>query len=288
MRIVQISDTHISHLGGVTTDNFSRLVEFVNDELHPDLIVNSGDVSILTPDSEADREAAYKLHQCFNAPVAVLPGNHDLGEPGDHPWMGLSVTSERLANFVATFGSDHFVQLVDERWAIVGMNSEILSSGLPEEDAQWAWLEIVAAEVAGRSVLLFLHKPLWSPLPNFTEHALAVDPADRDRLLALFSDTRVRVVGSGHLHCYRAKFQGATLAIWAPSSAFIIKGMPQETEEITFNQLGLNQLGVVEYRIDGDEVEAYFRSVPTLREEEPWEMTEFTETMAAIEAAARA
>ena len=100
MRIVQISDTHISHLGGVTTDNFSRLVEFVNDELHPDLIVNSGDVSILTPDSEADREAAYKLHQCFNAPVAVLPGNHDLGEPGDHPWMGLSVTSGQFRRHV--------------------------------------------------------------------------------------------------------------------------------------------------------------------------------------------
>jgi hypothetical protein len=50
--------------------------------------------------------------------------------------------------------------------------------------------------------------------------------------------------------------------------------------------MGLNQLGVVEYRIDGDEVEVYFRSIPTLLEEEPWEMAEFTETMAAIEAAA--
>ena len=288
MRIVQISDTHISHLGGVTTDNFSRLVEFVNDELRPDLIVNTGDVSILTPDSEPDRETAYKLHQGFNAPVVVLPGNHDLGEPGDHPWMGLSVTSARLANFIATFGSDHFVQLVDETWAVVGMNSELLSSGLPEEGAQWAWLEEVAAQVAGRSLLLFLHKPLWSPLPEVTEHALAIEPVDRDRLLTLFSEARVRVVGSGHLHCYRSRYEGSTLAVWAPSSAFIIKGMSEETEKIVFSQLGLNQLGVVEYRIDGDEVEAYFRSIPTLREEEPWEMTEFTETMAAIEAAARA
>jgi 3',5'-cyclic AMP phosphodiesterase CpdA len=286
MRIVQISDTHISHLGGITTENFSRLVAFVNDELRPDLVVNSGDVSILTPDSEADREAAYKLHQAFDAPVMVLPGNHDLGEAGDHAWMGISVTSERVANFVATFGSDRFLKLIDEDWAVVGINSEILSSGLPEEDEQWAWLKDVGALVAGRSVLVFLHKPLWSPLPDFTEHALAIEAADRDRLLALLAGATVKAIGSGHLHCYRAAYEGDVLTVWAPSSAFIVKGLPQETGQLGFSHLGLNQLGVVEYRIDGDEISAYFRAVPTLQEEEPWEMVEFTETLAAIEAAA--
>jgi hypothetical protein len=49
---------------------------------------------------------------------------------------------------------------------------------------------------------------------------------------------------------------------------------------------GLNQLGVVEYRIEGDEIEAYFRSIPTLAEEEPFAAPAFTQTMAEIEAAA--
>jgi 3',5'-cyclic AMP phosphodiesterase CpdA len=288
MRIVQISDTHISHLGGVTTENFTRLVEFVNDDLRPDLIVNSGDVSILTPDSEADRESAYKLHRAFHAPVHVLPGNHDLGEAGDHAWMGISVTSERVANFLTTFGSDRFVKLIDDNWAIVGINSEILSSGLPEEAEQWGWLNDVGAIVSGRSVLLFLHKPLWSPLPEFTAHALAIETSDRDRILALFSSATLKAVGSGHLHRYRSAFEGSVLTVWAPSSAFIVKGRPKEDGPLGFSQLGLNQLGVVEYRIEDNEIEAYFRSVPTLREEEPWEMVEFTETMAAIEAAASA
>jgi hypothetical protein len=49
---------------------------------------------------------------------------------------------------------------------------------------------------------------------------------------------------------------------------------------------GLNQLGVVEYQIDGDELEVYFRSVPTLTENEPFDMAEFAQTMKIIEAAA--
>lgn len=276
MRIVQISDTHISHLGGVTSENFQTLVDFVNDVLRPDLVVNSGDVSMLTPDSAEDREAAHRLHAGFKAPLRVLPGNHDLGEAGDHAWMGLKVTSERVKGFTGTFGTDHFVELGTDGWAVVGMDSEILSSGLPEEADQWAWLEDVGRQAEGRSVVLFLHKPLWSPMPGFTEHAIAIGEADRDRILAIFGD-RLRVVGSGHLHCYRSSYEGDILTVWAPSSAFLIRSKESQT--------GLNQLGVVEYRIEGNEVEAYFRSVPTLREEEPFGMQEFTSTMAEIKAA---
>jgi 3',5'-cyclic AMP phosphodiesterase CpdA len=275
MRIVQISDTHISHFGGVTSENFELLVDFVNTELRPDLIVNTGDVSILTPDIAEDRVLAAKLHERFDAPVQVLPGNHDLGEANDHPWMGIAVTSERLAGFVETFGSDHFVNLDTERWAIVGMNSEILNSGLPEEAAQWAWLEEVADSSVGRSVLLFLHKPLWSPIPGYTEHALAIEESDRDRILEIFARSTLRAVGSGHLHCYATAKQGDVLTVWAPSSAFVVKSAGWN--------LGLNQLGVVEYRIEGNEIEAYFRATPSFTEAEPFTMPAFAETMALIE-----
>jgi hypothetical protein len=47
--------------------------------------------------------------------------------------------------------------------------------------------------------------------------------------------------------------------------------------------LGLNQLGVVEYRIDGESIEAFFRSVPSLVEDEPFALSAFVETMAEIE-----
>ena len=156
------------------------------------------------------------------------------------------------------------------------MNSEILSSGLPEEADQWEWLGQVAAQVVGRSVMVFLHRPLWSPVTGPSEHQLALNDGDRERLLQCFSGARLRVVGSGHLHRYLQASQGEVLTISAPSTAFIVRSGSM--------QFGLNQIGVVEYRIEGDEVEAYFRSIPTVVEDEPFNMPAFMATMARIEA----
>jgi predicted MPP superfamily phosphohydrolase len=53
MRVVQISDTHISHLGGVPTRNMELVVEYLNNHLRPDLVVNTGDIVILDAGSAA-------------------------------------------------------------------------------------------------------------------------------------------------------------------------------------------------------------------------------------------
>jgi 3',5'-cyclic AMP phosphodiesterase CpdA len=166
MRIVQISDTHLSHLGGPTNDNLERLIPFVNDQLRPDLVVHSGDVLIADPDSAADRAAARELLSGITAPLRVVPGNHDVGEPGDEPWAGLGTTSARVAAFAGAFGPDHWLELGD--YAVIGLNSEVLSTGLPEEQAQWDWLETVPAQAGGRPVLVFSHKPFWPRRPGRT------------------------------------------------------------------------------------------------------------------------
>ncbi len=92
MRIIQFSDTHLSHLGGTPSKNMSSLVDYLNKELVPDLVINTGDVVIVNPDSAEDRRTAHELHEQIAAPLRVLPGNHDVGESGDNPWMDLSVT----------------------------------------------------------------------------------------------------------------------------------------------------------------------------------------------------
>jgi Calcineurin-like phosphoesterase len=59
MRIVQISDTHLSHRGGIGYRNFEELAAFINDELRPDLVVHTGDVTMLDPDSKAEEQAQW-------------------------------------------------------------------------------------------------------------------------------------------------------------------------------------------------------------------------------------
>jgi 3',5'-cyclic AMP phosphodiesterase CpdA len=275
MRIVQVSDTHLTHRGGVTNQNFERLAAFINDELHPDLVVHTGDVSILSPDSAADRETARELLGRISAPLRVLPGNHDVGEPGEKPWAGFAATSARVAAFTGVFGPDHWVELVGG-YAAIGLNSEILGTGLPEEQAQWDWLDSVAEQAGGRPALIFCHKPFWPPVPVATEHAISVPGAVLGRLARALDGVDVRVYASGHLHHYAVGQRGGALTVSAPSTAFVARGHHE------LSGPGLDQLGVVEYRCEAGQVEAYFRAVPDLTEGSPMAIGEFAAAAAEI------
>jgi len=261
LRIVQFSDTHISRLGGAPSENMALLVDFLNEDLRPDLVINTGDAVLLNPDSPDDRQAALRLHQQINAPLLVLPGNHDVGESGDDVWMDVSITSERVASFAGTWGADRFFRTGSagtgsQDWAFIGINSERLSSGLPEEDEQWAWLADVAGQARGKSVMLFLHKPLW--FLGGAEPGMTILEPDRERLLSVLAGTRLRAVANGHLHRYRHARVGDLLTVWAPSLTFALPPDPGRG-------FGPSPSGVVEYRIDGDTLEASFRPVPGLQ-----------------------
>ena len=258
MRVIQFSDTHISHLGGLGHGNTERLVEFLNDVARPDLVVNTGDVVILDPDSEPDRDAAMRIHERIDAPLRVLPGNHDVGECAPEPWQGIGVNSRRVRGFRSAWGSDRFVLFGDassdaEEWAFVGINSELCGSGLPEEDEQWAWLADVAAEATGRSVMLFLHKPL--AIDDGARDNVTVSAAVRERLLGAFRGADLRVVANGHVHRYRQVSDGELLTVWAPSLSF----SPTAEPALRFEP---GTAGVVEYVIRGRQVSARFVEVP--------------------------
>lgn len=275
LRIVQVSDTHVSRRGGTTARNLSRLATFVNETLRPDLVVHTGDVVALSPDDEEDRVAALEAFGAFAAPLRFLPGNHDVGEPGAEPWMGLSVTSERVAGHVAVFGPDHFVEQIGG-WTIAGMNSELLGSGLAEEEAQWAWLTRLLGEGHDRPTLLFSHRPLWPSRPAGPEGGRSVLEAARERLLALPGARAIRAVGSGHLHRFRRRVRPELLEIWGPSTAYRGRAEDPATH--------FEQLGVVEWRLAGNAVDAWFRAPVDLDEREMHDVPELAEGIAALAA----
>ena len=281
MRIVQISDTHISHLGGVPRRNMELVAEYLNHQLRPDLVVNTGDIVILDADSAEDRHTAWRLHQEIGGPLRVVPGNHDVGEPGDGPWMGMSVTSERVANFKHTWGSDRFVEFGEpangaEGWVFIGINSQVLSSHLPEEADQWHWLEEVVGKVQGLSVLLFLHKPM--SLSGRADRDITIAASDRERLRSIFRGTRLRVVANGHVHRYRQLKEDGLLSVWCPSLTFAPSAEPERG-------LPSSEAGVVEYLVQGDDVEVIRHEVPGLRGcEDVFTMPEFAATLAGLKA----
>jgi 3',5'-cyclic AMP phosphodiesterase CpdA len=278
MRIVQISDTHLSRLGGVTTSNLRLIAAWTNVTLRPDLIVNTGDIVAASPDQPLDRGWAREVHAAFEAPVVYLPGNHDVGEPGHAPWKGLGVTAERVAAHREVFGQDRFALRADG-WLVIGINSELLGSGLEDEAGQWQWLESELSAPGHRRVLVFCHKPLWLPRATPSEAALTVPDEARERLLALAGD-RLAAVGSGHLHRYRRRprpERPGVLEVWAPSTGFVGQ---TETESPHFEQLG-----VVEWRLRDGDLNAWFRAPSDLEEREGMAIDELVRTVAELDTA---
>jgi 3',5'-cyclic AMP phosphodiesterase CpdA len=261
----------------VTTRNFEAVVSYVNDVVKPDLVINTGDVVMLSPDSNSDREAARALHSGFEAPLHVLAGNHDVGEVGETAWMGIQVSAERVAAFSDAFGPSRFAEIHDG-FAIVGINSEVLSSGLDAEAEQWSWLEALVPELEDRAVMLCSHKPLWSPFGEVPGHALAISDTDRVRLLSLFADAPVKLAASGHLHRYIKGETEAIVTISGPSTAFLA------SSEALVGP-GLQQLGIVEYEIGKDSMTAVYRSIRDLEECNVWDIPEVSTTKTAIETA---
>jgi 3',5'-cyclic AMP phosphodiesterase CpdA len=243
--------------------NFRAVAELVNRLPHPDLVVHSGDIGALTPDSDADREAAARILGSIAAPMVVLPGNHDVGGLPGRPWMGVEVNRRRLELYRGTFGPDRWLRLLDEEWALVGINSQLPGSGLPDEDDQLEWLRAIVPEIGSRHLVLFTHRALWWPSKEHPEDhpELGFTDASRRTVLDALAGCDLVAVASGHLHRFHCADRDGVLEVWAPATGVLARGphLPP----------GPEALGIVELSLDERGVEARFVPVPGLVEQDP-------------------
>ncbi|MFJ6200045.1 metallophosphoesterase family protein [Micromonospora sp. NPDC092111] len=260
LRLVQISDTHLSRWDGPLRRNFRTLARFVNETLRPDLVIHAGDLVLSNPDAEEDYLAAKELFRLIHAPMLFIPGNHDVGEPYERTWW--TATAERVARYHRHFGPAPWLHWFGEV-GLIGLNSQIFGTGLPDEERQWRWLAEVAPAVEDRPVLLFLHKSFWTGYCGSDGRQGAIDPADRDRILAALDAAQVLGVSTGDVHRYRKVWYGERFELWGPSTAFLVHR--EETEKLP---AGLEQLGVVLFEVTGDQVKATFQTTPGLEEVE--------------------
>jgi 3',5'-cyclic-AMP phosphodiesterase len=128
-RIAQISDTHLSAEKPFFIGNFERVGEALR-AVRPDLVLNTGDISLSGKSKESDLSAARALHEAIGLPVRFLPGNHDLGDSQDLAAHGAAViTDERRARYRAHFGAD-FWTLDVPGWRLLAINAQLLGRDL--------------------------------------------------------------------------------------------------------------------------------------------------------------
>jgi 3',5'-cyclic AMP phosphodiesterase CpdA len=253
MRIIQISDTHLSRGKAHFADNWAPLARWIAAE-RPDLVIHTGDVTVDGAEVDDDLDFAKGLLASLGVRCRVLPGNHDVGETG-HPHQ--PVTAERLGRWRARFGDDRWVEDC-AGWRLVGLDALILGDGGAEEAAQMAWLEGAMTAAAGRRIAWFLHKPLFLDSPQESDRGYwSVKPQPRTALLALLRRHRVALVASGHLHKAHDFEHEATRYLWGPASSFLVGAMQPSMP-------GEKRLGAVRYDLGTADCMAEICPVPGL------------------------
>lgn len=218
-RIVQVSDTHLSRKRAYFHDNWLVFHDEMTARM-PDLIIASGDLSFDGADDDDDLAFARAEYDRLPVPWISIPGNHDTGEAAIAQRLNQPIDSTRIARWNRCIGPQWWCRDI-EAWRLVGIDTALLASELPEEAAQWRFLETSLAERGSRPVLLFQHMPPYVSDPNdMTPTKHAIPPSVRARLLDMCVRGGVKTIACGHVHVHqRMTYEGIDI-VWAPATSF--------------------------------------------------------------------
>ncbi len=237
LRVVQISDTHLSHRRAYGVPNVLAALRWLAAD-PPDLVVHTGDIVADDPDDTEERAFASGMLATVPAPLYAIPGNHDAGG-----FTGEEPTAARLAAWRATWGRDTFCT-DSGRWRLVGAN--VYRLGEPEHDR---WLTATLA--TERPIALFLHQPIClvgPDQPDEGDWSLALEL--RRPLLAAMDGRPVRLVASGHLHCYRAgTLPSGIPTVWCPPASFLGTTRDDSTYVVGLVEHTLHDDGTATHRL---------------------------------------
>jgi 3',5'-cyclic AMP phosphodiesterase CpdA len=244
-RLAHISDTHLSGRKPFFIDNFERTVAALAAAV-PDLVLNSGDLSLDGANAPDDLAVARRLHDATGLPVRFIPGNHDIGQnAGVATSHEAPIDALRRERYVRLFGPDWWALDVPG-WRLLAVDAQLLGSDLEAAREQDAFIADAAADARGRRMALLTHKPLFDRTADETlVGGRFLNPAPRRRLLAMLGGRCPDLVASGHVHQYRVTDAHGGRHVWAPSTAFVIPDTHQP-------RYGLKQVGYVEHRLHPD------------------------------------
>ena len=215
VRIAQITDTHIT-CDGERAGYLADVISYINAlQPRPAAVVVSGDT---VDDGQREQYAILRglLARC-DAPVYVVPGNHDRRGP---------LRDELPAvHFPGVRGEQLQYALPTRPVRLIGLDtSEPGRPGGSLDDASLAWLEECLDAEPAQPTLLFMHHPPFRTGVNAAD-LLGFKGLRRFRDIVA-RHPAVRRIVAGHIHCERRADIGQALATTCLSSA------PQRVPEL--------------------------------------------------------
>ena len=221
LRLVQVSDTHLSETHSYFTDNYDVFVNLMRAD-PPDLIIHSGDVAFNGPCAPGDLAFGHASLARLPSPWRAIPGNHDVGEASQMGHVAKQpVTPQRRAAWANLFGEGYWAQDFGD-WRLIGLDTGLKGSGLNAEAAQAAFLDAALTSWTGKPAMVFMHLPPFTHDPDeakFTRGALNLPM--RKTLLERCAAGGVRAIACGHLHIYRTLQHKGMDIVWAPATSYV-------------------------------------------------------------------
>ena len=248
-------DTQAGYPSDAEHDGRARRAVRMIAQRHPRHAIHLGDITHTLPSLptyDAAMELAQAIFRPLPCPLAVAPGNHDVGDKPDSHATAPRVDAQSCQRFEDRWGPSW------QSWDLGGCHFVILNSALFNADselerAQGAWL---AQDLPGHDrIFVFMHYPPFILEPDEPSHYdNLADPA-RSWLLSMFVRHRVEAVFSGHVHNAFVGRLGATRYYTIPSTAFV---RPEYSELFGVGPADENgrndtdKLGVVLLHVDAD------------------------------------
>jgi len=243
LRIALVSDTHTTRGTAEDQPLYKERLDHVMASVNSakvDVVLIAGDLTQGgKPDEMADFQAQIKG---FQLPVSFVFGNHDVGGKRAAGQKG-GVTAGRVALAEQTFGVPSFWSRAFNGVRVIGLNSSLLGSGLPEEAEQWSFLENELKAQSKTPSIVLMHYPLFvkSAAEPGGEY-WNIEPEPRARLLALLQSGGVRAVLTGHLHKSLTGQQGGIFLYTTPPVSF---GLPRGKQPEGWTLVTVSPTGAV-------------------------------------------
>jgi 3',5'-cyclic AMP phosphodiesterase CpdA len=219
-RLVHVSDTHLSATHRYFEVNWAAFRAAMAAS-PPDMLIHGGDIAFNGPDAPDDVAYAAGEIAALGLPWRAIPGNHDIGEAPDYARLKQPVNRERMDVWKRHVGDQWWFCDV-AHWRLIGLDTALMGSNLPEEQEQVGFLEQALATRGKLNAMVFAHMP-----PFESDHLSPEKPTSyipikaRAKFLDSCANAGVKAIACGHKHVYRKVRHRGMDIIWAPATAMV-------------------------------------------------------------------
>lgn len=229
-RLVVVSDTHLSPGDAPASAHWDAVVAHVA-EARPDLVLHAGDVTLDGANEASHLNEGRRQLDRLGAPWRAVPGNHDIGDTPPTAGGGdAAVNDSRRRSWTDHIGAPWWSTRLDG-WALLGVDIQIMGSGLDAEAEQWKWLASTLSDAGTTTpVALVMHRPVApSPQELIRAPRRFVSAVAAQRIEELSAGADVRLVLSGHVHQFLLDEKRRPCRVWAPTTWAVLPADRQPT-----------------------------------------------------------